>query len=413
MKKVLIIAYHFPPIAGPGSLRVTKFTKFLPEYGWHPTIVTTTKKNYWWYDNTLTKEIPKKVRVVRSFEPELIYLESLMYKLKLSKIYTYIKTNFIIPDESITWLPFAYLKSKKLLKNENLNLVFTTSPPPTSHIIGYLLKKHCNIPWIAEYRDLWTLNPEFNNNKKLTQYENKLEKSIIKKADFVIHISNTNKLKFANNFNINMNKTETIYNGYDIEYDIKTHHNTNTDVFTITYTGNFYGHRSPENFLKAFKLLIQENKQNPEELKFVFYGQSQFDIKAYIKQNKLENFVKVNDPVPINKLIHIYSISDVLLLILPSHDKGAITKKVFDYMATGKPILAIVPEGEIREILSKSGLVFFANPDSVNDIKNATQLLYNKWKAGKLVVTPNKDFINQFNRKNLTKNLAKIFNRVT
>lgn len=408
MKKVLIIAYHFPPLAGPGSERALKFVKYLPMFGWQPTVITTTNKNYWWYDKSLLNEIPKNTRISRAFEPELIYLESIADKLKLLRLFKYLKTNFIIPDESITWLPFALKKAKRELRRDNYRIIFTTSPPPTSHIIGYLLKKHFNIPWIAEYRDLWTLNPEYNTNKKLYHFEVKLERNIIKNTDVTIHTSKTNRQRFVNHFKTVKQNSEVIYNGFDINYD-NINLKQNTHIFTITYTGSFYGKRSPAKFLKALKSFIKENGLKPGSLKFIFYGRTEYDLPGLINSYSLKDFVKINDPVPAYKLQDIYSKSDVLLLILPSNDPGAITKKVFDYMATRKPILAIVPEGEIREILSNSGLGYFAHPDSVKDITIKLNTLYNKWRVGKLLPSPRDGFINQFHRKLLTKKLAKIF----
>ena len=130
MKKVLFIAYHFPPIAGGGTFRSLKFVKYLPEFGWMPTVLTTNSKTSWAYDYELLKEIPSDVKILRAPEINLFYLQVFLSKIGLSKLYRKLKDHFFIPDEKIGWLPLAYNQAIKELKKEKYDLIFSTSPTP-------------------------------------------------------------------------------------------------------------------------------------------------------------------------------------------------------------------------------------------------------------------------------------------
>ena len=165
MKRVLIISYNFPPMGMGGVQRATKFAKYLPSFGWEPIILTVKDVDYFAKDYTLLKELSSDTKVIRtgSFDPlRLSYLlKSIMKKNKKSRgeTYTPLKAKILswlfFPDNKIGWIPFALSKGLKICKNEKIDLIFSTSPPPSLHLIGYFLKKLTGKVWLADFRDEW------------------------------------------------------------------------------------------------------------------------------------------------------------------------------------------------------------------------------------------------------------------
>ncbi|MBL7074893.1 glycosyltransferase family 4 protein [candidate division KSB1 bacterium] len=412
MKKVLMIAYHFPPLAGGGTFRSLKFVKYLPEFGWLPTVITTNTKNYWAYDETLLDEVPNRVKIIRAGELDPFYLQIVLSKFGLTSLYQLIKDKLFIPDEKIGWLPIAYLQSKKELKKEKYDLIFSTSPTPCTHIIAYYLKKLFNLPWVADYRDLWTINPLYSHTKLFrVNRESRMETQLNSYADKVISVTAGNKNEIKNKFHLKDRKLALIYNGFDSQ-TLEEENNPDfisSKKFTISYTGSFYGKRNPDAFLKALAWINLHHVNISDSIAANFCGKSDYDILNKAKKLGIDIFVKHMQFIHFEELQSIYRQSTVFLLIIQDVGKNALPAKIFHYLSTLKPILAIVPDGEAKLILKKSGLGFFARPDDVESIRDQILYLYHLWKANRLHPEPNINFINQFHRRNLTKQLADIF----
>lgn len=409
MKRVLFIAYHFPPLAGGGTFRSLKFVKYLPDFNWIPTVITTNTRNYWAYDTSLLDEIPDNVKIIRASEIDPFYLQVLLSKLGLSSLYRLIRDKLLVPDERVGWIPFAYLKAKKELKRNKYDLIFSTSPTPCAHIIAYLLKKKFNLPWVADYRDQWTNNPEYPYKKVSRKVENfNLEQKLNKSVNKIISVTKINHQKVISDFKINKSKLHLIYNGFDHEFVEVKHENKSE--FTISYTGTFYGDRNPKTFLDAIKKLILEQPALKDIINIQFIGKSDFNIDKYCNLLNINSVVHWKSNIPRNEINNIYNKSSIFFLIIPNHSPNILTSKFFDYIQFKKPVLALIPDGEAKEILTKSNLGYFANPNSVEDIKNQILNLYNLWKENKLNPKPNSEYIKQFHRRNLTKQLAYIFN---
>lgn len=405
MKKVLFIAYHFPPLAGGGTFRSLKFVKYLPEFGWLPTVLTTNTKNYLAYDETLLNEVPENVKIIRAGEYDPFYLHILLSKIGLEKLYQKIKDRFLIPDEKIGWIPLAYRKAVRELKKYKYDLIFSTSPTPCAHIIALKLRKKFGIPWICDFRDFWTDHPyyRFINTHRGNQ-EIALEKKIISTAELIITAFNKIRLSWRYTYQeINDNKFYTIYNGYDSQiYNVKENKNKKLNLL---YTGSFYGKYNPRVFFDVLLSVYKTNQNFRKHVSIKLIG----NIDPEIRNQTVENveYLPYTSPTRLNEYIEN---SDVLLLVLPV--ESGLPGKIFTYMATLKPIFAIVPDGETKEILKKTKLAYLADPDSVTEITNQLLNIYTLWKANKLNPRANTDYIQQFQRRNQVKQLSKIFNRI-
>jgi len=409
MKHVLFIAYHFPPLAGGGTFRSLKFVKYLPQFGWLPTVVTTNTRNYWAYDKSLLDEIPKEVKIIRASEFDPFYLQILLSKVGLGKLYQKIKNQFFIPDEKIGWIPIAYRKAVKEIKKQKYDLIFSTSPTPSAHIIALNLKKRFGIPWIADYRDHWTLNPDYQESRKRIQKESGIEKHLHHYASHIILNTYGNKSDIVHTYDIvNPNKISVIPNGYE---DFLTDQQPiKSNKMRLIYTGTLYGRRDPFNFLEGLSILKRELPSIPIEI--IFIGKSEWDINECANKFNISNMVEYIPFLNINKVNQQIYNSDVLLLLIDTTTQSphVIPSKLYDYLSFYRPIFAIIHDGDSKNIILKSNLGFFANPYSVENIKNQLLRIYNLWKSNKLHVEPNFNYIRQFHRRNLTQQLAEIFN---
>jgi len=405
MKRVLFIAYHFPPLAGGGTFRSLKFVKYLPEFGWLPTVITTNTKLSWAYNASLLDEIPDGVKIIRASEIDPFYLHIILSKIGLGKLYDIIKRKFFIPDEKIGWIPLAYLKAKKELKKHKYDLIYSTSPTISSHIIAQKLSKKTNIPWVCDFRDFWTMHPYYKfSNTKRGNKEKIIEKKILDSANLVISAFNKIKFRWKEIFpEIITDKFHTIYNGFDTNFQKR--HKPMNNKLNILYTGSFYGKYNPNIFFKALSDIYKANPDFKNYVNLKFVGNIEKEIKQQTNVN-VEYFPFMAH----DKLNEFIQNCDILLLILPIESQ--LPGKIFSYMIAQKPILAIIPNGEAKTILQKANLGYFANPDSPEDIKNQILNIYNLWKENKLNPKPNIEYIKQFHRLNLTKQLAEIFDSI-
>ena len=414
MKRVLFIAYNFPPLAGGGTFRSLKFVKYLPEFGWLPTVITTNTKNYWAYDEELLKEVPAEVKIIRAPEIDPFYLQVILSKIGLSKLYQKIREHLLIPDEKIGWIPFAYQKAVQELKKQKYDLIFSTSPTPCAHIIALKLKRKFGIPWIADYRDHWTLNPEYpySKNSRRFKKESLMEENIAQQCNTQIHVTKGNLKMVYNHFNLGKKHTILIYNGYDTNTKNITNKNEEKGYLKFVYTGTFYGARNPILILNALSEIARNNPEISDGIRFQFIGKSNTDIIKIANNLKITKMISHINYLHRYEIEEIYQKIDVSILIIPYNQSYVLTSKIFDYLYILKPILAIIPNGEAKEIIQNSNLGFFADPNSPEDIKNQILNLYQLWKTDQLHVKPNYEYIKQFHRRNLTKQLAKEFDSI-
>lgn len=430
MKKILFISFFFPPTGLAGAIRVTKFVKYLPDFSIEPIVLTATEDIYGSKDYSLLNDISETITIVRV---PAFYLPNLMPKfkfLKLNQIISFVNSHFFWPDSSIHWAKKAFLKAIQIIEESKevnkIDTIITTGGPFSTHLIGLWLKKiYPDIYWISDFRDEWTTNPFVHYSFIRKYYEKKLEKKVFNYSDKIITISKSMKDIFKKLYPSSSDKIELIYNGFDEDdfknYSVKTTKNLNSynhePSLKIVYTGTIYGLRNPLYFFKALSILVKEEKfKNSIEIDFI--GHKSYYIKKGIKKYNLDKIVNIKDKIPHNILFSEITNYDVLLLLIGSGQKAKriITGKVFEYLRLCKPILALGPEdSEVAMILNstKSGVsVDFSN---IEKITKMLKYLIELKKEDKLheIFKPDKEKIDEFNRKNLTKKLADIIKKAT
>ena len=429
MKKVLIITYYWPPAGGPGVQRVLKFAKYLPQFGWQPIILTVENGEYPAIDETLAEDIPEccKIYKTNSIEPTFLYKkftgmmpdekipvailaeENKNWKRRIAK---WIRLNIFIPDAKIGWIPFAVKRGREIIKKEKPDIIFSSSPPPTVHLIAMKLAKWSGIKWVADFRDPWTDIYHYDESKKtkLTQnIESKLEEKVLNSCNKIITVSEGFKGLFKPK--IERSKIiEVITNGFDQD-DIQIKINKDySNKFIISYAGKINHQQNPQNLWKTLSVIARNNDNFKRDLEIRLMGNINERVIQAIKLAGMnDNLINMNY-INHNKLFHILSKSSILLLLVPDTKKnqGIIPGKIFEYISLKKYILGIgPPEGDSAKILNytHSGKMF-AFKDT-KKLKYEILKLYDDWTKNNFSINPTN--IEQFTRKNITKKILKTF----
>ena len=371
MNKVLIVTYYWPPSGGAGVQRWLKLSKYLPEFGWEPVILTVDPEYaaYPALDKTLGKDLPENIEVYRTRASNWLRFYG-AYKSKMpsagfannrvtswkDKIIRFLRGNFFIPDPRRGWNKFAFRKACDLIRKWNIITVITTSPPHSTQLIGLSIKKkYPEIRWISDLRDPWTdiyyyhqFYPTFFSKKIDTWYE----KRVLREADKIITVGPSLKTTFSSKIKGITDKIEVITNGYD-ESDFKGMTSTDPLRFTITYVGTLSDQYPIGGLLEALTKL----KKNDIDFLLRFAGKVPETIMERIKSEISKDSVEFIPYTRHENAITLMVNSSMLLLVIPEHpnNKSIVTGKIFEYIASGKPILCLGPEkGDAAAILGRN-----------------------------------------------------------
>ncbi len=423
MKKVLVITYYWPPSGGGGVMRWLKMSKYLPELGWQPIIYTPENPDASIEDNSLQKEIHPDTLVLKYpiWEPYNIYRyltgkkKGTKFKAGYvseassgswgNKLSVFIRGNLLIPDPRTFWIKPSIKFLSKYLKQNPVDLIISTGPPHSMHLIALGLKKQFDTVWVADFRDPWT-DIDFYHKLRLTHWADKkhrsLEMKVLEKADHVVTVS-PNCAKDLSK--IPNKKVEVIHNGFDPE-DFEELPFPSNNLFCIAHFGAFNRDRNPEVLWKVLGKLAEEDKTFKEKLCIRLIGQTDESVIQSIKQNRLNEHLVLTDHLPHKEGLKELARSQVLLL--PINDapnaRGILPGKMYEYMALKRPILAIGPgDSDFTHILNetKTGVAFDFN-DSVG-IKKAIENYFQLFTEERLHVESSA--FEKFSRKNLIQKL--------
>ena len=411
-KKILVISYYWPPSGGVGVQRILKFVKYLPEYGILPEVVTVKedKASYPSEDRDLFKDVPENVIVRRTdtTEPFAIYSKLLGKKsiptgfsnesnpTAFQKFSRFVRGNLFIPDARVGWNKYAYSEAKKIIEKENIKTVLTTSPPHSTQLVGLKLKKEFgkNINWIADLRDPWTdihYYDEFRHTSLAKKKDLNYEKTVLENADRIITVSDEfGKMFAAKSDKTDPHKIFTITNGFD-ESDFKMKSHPPEDEFVITVTGTMPENYNPFAFIDALKITTGEFPEVKFRLRLV--GNAAETVTQYIENAGLKDSLELIPTVPHEKAVEYLFNSTALFLVIPQfkNEKGLIPAKLFEYLASRKPIICLGPEDcEAAEIISKCGAGKTFNRDMQTQLSEYIKELVLKWKSDKNIDIENK-----------------------
>lgn len=465
-KNVLIIAYDFPPARTGGVYRPVKFAKYLPEFGWKPIILSVKNYSRTITDDSLLSQLPSDTKIYRAYSFELERLEEWLYKKIFGKnvnspdvgygslhtdktpkqtdsppqkttkksFASFIKRtvfspiqklvfNYLyLPDSKIGWIPFAFFSGMRAIKSEKIDLIFSTSPPESSHVLAFLLSAFSRKPMIVDFRDPWTTHYWRRDKfpKTRQSLERSLEKVVLSRAKSIIHTgSGRAGLVKAEFTDIDSSKHAVITNGYDegdfADWDPVTVYSQNkSEKLRFLNIGDVYPDSGITQLMDAFKIVCKKFSSAPP-INIDFMGNLMESLVSSLSDPEFKGCVNIMGFKKHKEAIYEMLKADVLILVLPEGDirmrDKIIAGKTFELIRSGRPILMVGYKGESSEIIEKSGLGKFIMCTNTDEIVATFFELLEKKSDDNLYPKPNWEYIRLFDRKYLTKNLADLFNQ--
>jgi glycosyltransferase involved in cell wall biosynthesis len=365
--RVLIITYHFPPRPTMAAARLKGLAKYLPEFGWEPVVLTprlpqSPPPAFHVVETPYPGDAIQMVKRKFGLEPRRGLQEQVGVPLSVRekkqsptrKFTHYIKGFIAYPDDKKYWRPYAVAAGLELLQKGTFDAMLSSFGPPTAHLIANELKSETGLPWVADFRDLWTQNHYYAYSRLRKWFESRLEAETMAGADALVTVSRPLADRLAAAY---PNKPVfTIPNGFDPE---EISQETPTPPFTITYTGQLYwGKRDPKLLFQALQELIAENKIARQDIRIHFYGPEVYWLDQETQHYGLEGIVRQFGPVSREEAVSKQRTSQILLLLRWDNpdEVGVYTGKLFEYLAAKRPILALGgPEGVVSDLLAETG----------------------------------------------------------
>ncbi|HEX9653125.1 MAG TPA: glycosyltransferase family 4 protein [bacterium] len=387
LKKVLIVTYYFPPAGGAGVQRTLKFVKYLRDFGWEPVVLTARNADYPAYDPSLEAEIPEGVKVYRSgiFEPYWFYrkltgrgadestdiatltLDNARQRKLGERVSEWVRAAVFVPDARIGWYAFANRVGKRVAEKEKIDVILSSAPPYTTHLIGLRLHRATGLPWVADFRDSWigwVSAPQWR--PKLSRaLEWRMERAVLQKADTIITVSRgVEDDLLGRHPQLRDGRWRFLPNGYDAADFHGVTPAPRGNKIVITYAGSMYGARNPEYLLQALELLQKDQPQVVDRLRVRLVGRIGEPIAARMRSSSVYHIFEMVPYVTHRESLSYLLGSDVLLLIIDDApaSSGILTGKLYEYIGAGKPILALAPEGEAADLIRKYKLGWAVPP---------------------------------------------------
>ena len=438
--KLLIVSYVFPPMAAVGVFRVIKMCKFLPQFSWEPSVLTVKEGFNYAYDHASLEQLDPQLKIFRSYyfspfewrdqkqattsartppaqpkpaQPGMPAKPSLGGRIK-----RYLRTMLSLPDGQSFWIPWAVWKGLSAVRKEKINLVLSTSPPATSHIVAFWISVLSGRPLVLDFRDLWTQNEGYESRnlpplfKKIDRF---WEKRALRRASAIIAATEgfCNQIK-ENNPELDPKKFHPVTNGIDPDDFAEVRYPTEkNDKFYILHMGSLYGHRNPEFF---FKVLTEWQKQRPEiteQVNCEFIGNTPGYENA-LKGQPIEPMVNFRGHIPQKQILQLLWQADLLLLILGfnAQAKKVMPAKLFEYICTGRPILAFVPDGLAAEKIRQYERGLPVTGEDITSAVNYLNQQFDSWKNREGAPESSFALPAEFDRKKQIEKMAEAFNLV-
>ena len=422
-KKLLIITYYWPPAGGPGVQRWLKFVKYLPDFDVQPIVFVPKNPTYPIVDSNLVSEVSDKAIILKTpiFEP--YQLASFLSKNKtkkissgiipnqkkqsfLEKLMLWVRGNLFIPDARVFWVKPSVAYLEKYIRENEIDTIITSGPPHSLHLIGLELKQKMNLKWLADFRDPWT-TIGYHKSLRLSKYTAKkhkrLESQVLNSADTIIVTSKTTKAEFQA---LTTKPIEVITNGFDVEKVDKQILDTK---FSLAHIGSFLSERNPKILWESLVELCTEIPDFKSHLEIKLIGAISQEVLETIEQFGLNLYLNNLGYVSHAEAVAHQRKSQVLLLIEINSEetKSILPGKLFEYMVSERPIVAIGPkDSDFAEIITNTNTGVFFEYSEKAKLKQIIHEYYNQFLEAKL--QSHAVGLQQYSRKNLTQQLVEL-----
>ncbi|MBE9483606.1 MAG: glycosyltransferase family 4 protein [Bacteroidetes bacterium] len=436
-KSALILTYYWPPAGGPGVQRWLKFVKYLEEFGWKAHILTVKDGTYSALDEELEKEVPENIPVhkTKSRDPFRFYnmlkgkkdgsvsvalININKKKSFVDRMAMYIRSNFFIPDARKGWVPYAYKEALRIIAADNIDLIVTTGPPHSTHLTGLKIKKKTGIKWLADLRDPWTTvyyNDMLPRTESTKRKDEKFEDEVLALADAVSVVSPGMQKEFSDrNDNV-----QVVMNGFDMS-DMKRPGDMETGrkgdgEFSLVYTGNFKPNQHIPEIWDVLCELIREDEGFKKDFQLRFVGNVDSCVHEYFEEKGCSGNLELIGYVSHAEVTRIMAASDLLLFVIPQsrNNKLIITGKLFEYLASGTPVLSVGPvDGDAAGILADTAREKIFDYKDKQAFKQKLMQLYLSWKSnGRKLDKLDTGMLDKYSRRSSARKISEIMNKIT
>lgn len=411
-------------MGGSGVQRPLKFAKYLREFGWNPIILCPEPGAYQFFDDSLEKELSNldiEINRVKANTPfhkfGIVKKQTGLVTGMLSKILRPISRKVYFPDNKRAWIGPAVQKGKELIDDKKIDLIFSTAPPFSNHIIAQNLSELTDIPYVLDYRDLFTGNHfEEHENKSRKLKKKAIEREWLKDSSGVVVLDRFAGDKIQEVLSSDSLNIEIISHGFDQE-DFDSHRNALLDYksgkINWLYSGLFYEANQPDIFLNGLNELFIKKPELRQKTHLHFQGGLDSRIKKLISnlgfEDMVSNYGYLSHDVSVSNIQN----ADILWMIsnFSENLKQIKSGKLFEYIGTKNPILGLVHPGEASKLLDDYKGGFHAAPDNIYDVTNTLEEVYELWAKGK-IPKASTEFTEMYERKSLTNKLSLFFDKV-
>jgi Glycosyltransferase Family 4 len=430
-KRVLFIAYFFPPLGGAGVQRSLKFSRYLTEFGWDPTVLTVRGRDYWMADATLANELGGGVEIVRTASMTgLGLLKRFLPKQagapgkprgsgRSVRLLRRLASWVCVPDTYIGWIPFALHAARSELARRRYDLIYTTSSPDSAHLIGRTLARESGLPWVADFRDPWTRRMAFDPPTALHRlWHQRLERSVCREASAITVTAEATGRDFISLIpDLPTDKISVITNGYD-ENDFTDVSLSAGEKMTVIHAGQLNPERPARPFLAGLATFFAAEPDARAHVQVRFIGAHYGSDQAAVEELGLGDQVVFEPGMTHKKLINEIMNAEALLLMEKDCERGGliIPGKLFEYLRTDRPILGLLPRGDAWNLVGELGAGECCATGDESAVAEQLGSLYRRWRdhSGRLPANNiGADRLRRFERRELTGRLAELFNRIT
>jgi glycosyltransferase involved in cell wall biosynthesis len=423
--KVLLVAFYFPPAGGGGVQRTLKFCQYLPEFGVEVHVLAPDDPKWFARDEPLLDAIPPGTSVHRarflgprsSFREDALRGASGLRRIGIEARYAY--QRMLIPDKAAPWAATAVPTGIRLVRSEDIDVVMSTSPPTSMHLIAEAIGTATRRPFVADFRDSWLDNPHRRYEKVAVRAKRRvltqLAGSVGKRSGSLVAATGAIAQELGRMHPSAAHKTTVIENGADFD-DFAELPNTPGERFTLVHAGSFFGHRSPRPFLEALRALAERRPALRDGLRVRFIGDLRPEDREWASGLGVDEMWEETGFLPYRESIAAQRAADALLLLIPKaggRGDTVLSGKVFEYIASRRPVLAVVPpDGIAANLLRGIGAGEVAPTDDVAAISRALEALIDRWAdTGLPDIEYPEDVRDRLSRRSRARDLAGVLER--
>ena len=401
-RRLLMIVRDYPPANTPATHRALGFARYLPEFGWDTSVVTVRSGFHSSSDSGLLRQMPEERSVYRAFgfDSKDVFSVFGRYPRLLA-----------LPDRSVSWLPAGVVQALRAVRREGIDVLLSTGPPLTAHWIAHIVQRKTGLPWVADIRDLWDGPPR--HARVSHSIENWLASRLLRGCDRVTVVTEEIAEGLSRSYGVDVaHKVHILPNGFDEDAFARLEPcNSSSDRFTIAHVGYAsWTYRNPRPFFEALRACLDRGAL-PKDTLVSFIGAHTGTLLSLSHTFGLEDVIRLRERVPYVEALREMCKASALLLLQGGEFRHAVPAKTYEYLRSGRPIVALAtPDGESARLLRQFAGVFLALPDQPAEVAECLEGAHRAWRDGQVFERSTQQLA-PYTRRSVAAELAQILDR--